>query len=302
MALTKTPFLSLGSRGTVGGFLTSQKRGKASLLRAKPIPTDPLSLAQQYQRWLYEDYAYLWTQQSLATRQSYATAGSRYHLTGFQYWMKYMLTNLPDIAGYWKLDTTKGGITPDSSRNGNNGTVIGASPATGLIDKSLISDGINDYITCGTDSTLYPSPPFSCEAFVRLDNITDQNRQFAGNLKNLNSTTDGGWALHQYENRLRLWWNWRATPTFPANYDVDDAFLPDIWYHIALTYDGISIRLYIDGILRKTQVQTFHNLNAAAFVIAGPWYRAGNTDQVILYSLLLDQPTIARHSLRRYPA
>ena len=146
MAKTQTPFLSLGARGTVGGFLTTQKSGKATILREKPVPTDPYSLAQFYQRYLYQDYAYLWTQQSEATRQTYATAGSRHHLTGFQYWMKYHLTNLPDILAFYHYDPTSSAILIDYSRLGTHLTTIGATWNDLPFGKGYLHyDGINDY-------------------------------------------------------------------------------------------------------------------------------------------------------------
>lgn len=146
MAKTNTPFFSFGSRGSVGESLTTQKRGRDTVIRQLPLPTDPHSLAQTYQRWLYQDYAYLWTLQSLSTRRQYASDGVRFHLTGFQYWMKYQLTTRLNILAHWKLDNVIAGITPDSSPYANNGTVIGASPVAGIIGPALYFDGINDEV------------------------------------------------------------------------------------------------------------------------------------------------------------
>ncbi len=77
MAKTNTPFLSLGSQGSVGDTLTSQKRGRDTILRRLPVPTDLYSLPQAYQRWLYQDYAYLWTLPYVKDSYAWMAQGTR---------------------------------------------------------------------------------------------------------------------------------------------------------------------------------------------------------------------------------
>ncbi|MBA7676163.1 hypothetical protein ES703_84404 [subsurface metagenome] len=146
MAKPKQPVLGLGARGTLADTLTFQRRKGVDIARKKPVPAYTLTLPQRYQRWLYEDYIALWAQQTAAQRQAYRSSGSRLHLTGLQYFLKYHLTHLPDITAWWPLDAHAGAITPDRSRNNYHGTVVGASRADGRIAECLYFDGLNDYV------------------------------------------------------------------------------------------------------------------------------------------------------------
>ena len=302
MAKTKTPFFSLGAHGSVGQSITAQKRGNLSLVREKPLPADPRSLAQMYQRWLYEDYAYLWRQQSAAVQQQYRTAGVRFHLTGFQYWMKYQLTNLPDIGGWWKLDDNRGATTPDSSRNGNTATIFGASPADGLFNGALEFDGLNDYLDCGDDISLRPDA-FSIELSLIMPvpgndclvtwgaNVTPY--PFFSTLLQLAFV-----GLNQ-----RQW-----STTTPV--DINDGLA----HHLVLTMPGgapgdiNNAILYIDG-----QVQNITFTNAGGVQTPKQDFRIGIRafgglplegilDDVRIYNRELDPTEAITHSLRRYPA
>ena len=301
MSKTKTPVLSLEARGSISDSLTFAKRRGVNIVEKKPIPAYRQTLPQMYQRWLYEDYAYLWRQQSAATKQEYASAGVRHHLTGFQYWMKYQLTNLPDIAGWWKLDDNLGATCIDSSRNQNTGTIIGASPATGLIDGCLDFDGINDYVNCGDSPSLRPTTAITILAFIRPrswgnDGTIIRKGKFAiartGYNLDIDNSTDFRFLL--YNAKL---------VTFPvAGYSLDT------WIALAATWEtNTPLNLYINADLKVSSAPWAGPIaNDNQPCIIG---REGLTDDefdglidhVIIYNRTLDQTEITRHSLRRYP-
>lgn len=301
MSKTKTPFFGLDAHGSVGGSITAQGLPKVTLVRTKPLPTYRYTLPQAYQRWLYEDYAYLWRQQSAATQSQYRSAGVRFHLTGFQYWMKDMLTRLPDIAAWWKYDINTLPTTPDSSRNSNTGTVIGASPDTGIIDQCFSFDGLNDRIDAPTTTSLdtltgrtlivfYKPPPFTGSLrFIEHhsflgggmgDQIYLSNN---ANTFNLDVRNNAGWILSL------------VTP-----------FTPDSWNCTGYTWDGTNVLRYHQGLpydIPRALVLDSH-WTATDFQIA---HRAlanwGLTliDNVILFNRALDGTEMLRWSLRRYP-
>lgn len=246
MAKTKTPFLSMGAQGSVGGSITAQKKASETLLRGKPFPTDPYSLKQAYQRWLYEDYAYLWRQQTQATRRTYATAGSPFHLTGFQYWMKYNLTNMPDIAGIWHLDAEDHTICYDHSPRGNNGTVIGASPASGRIDGALYFDGINDVISIPHSASLSPTPTIRISCRFYPVAAPPSTRGF---IDKRHTPTTTGYAIAIYATGdIRFFIYDGAGSGFTALVPIAMA----AWSYIDAWYNGSEIFLYINGELKSS--------------------------------------------------
>lgn len=301
MAKPKTSLLSFGATGTIGNALTYQKRGTGTIVREKPVPRQPNTLPQWYQRWLYQDYAHLWAQQSVATKQQYASDGSRHHLTGFQYWMKYNLRNLPDLMAYWKLDRSTGPTTPDSSRNQNTATIFGASPATGLIDGCLSLDGINDYLDCGNNPSLHPTNHLTIECFVLQRAVSASVTEILrkGPLETYALSFDT-----PASNNLRF----RVRDTTPANHFTPTfPITPGIFHHVAGVYDGTNGYLFVDGDLKSTTPWGPFTFAPSTNLIIGRddplagRYFNGLIDHVKLCDQALTPAEILRHSLRRYP-
>lgn len=301
MAKTKTPFLSFGSQGSIGGALTSQKRGTSTLLRAKPTPSYRRTLSQQYQRWLYEDYAYLWRQQSEATRRIYAASGTRYHLTAFQYWMKYHLTHLPDIAGIWHLDTLSGGVTPDSSRHANHGSVIGAYTVPGIIDHAFFFDGINDIVNCGNDPSLQITTQITLLTSIYLNGVTAAYMSAISKVASskgyaLFFTTGSRTPVGAFYNGL----DWLSAISSSVALDLFK------WYRLAYTYDGTTHLIYVKGIQRGSLVRDGGVANTTTDLTLGAGgigFRSlnGLQDNTIIYNRVLSPAEILRDAERRYP-
>ena len=302
LARTKTPFLSLGATGSVGGSITTQKRGSATLVRSKPTPAYRWTLPQAYQRWLYEDYAYLWTLQSQATRQSYATGGAKVHLTGFQYWMKYQLTNLPDILGLWHLDRGETVTAIDFSKKGNHGVIIGASPTVGLINGCLSFDGLNDYVDMAYIGSLPTT--FSFECFFKVDSIL------------------GGDGIFAYRTAVPTAFSLYRSLTDLILYVRDDAGLLGIatlvgvlnttdWFFAYGERVGNNIALSINAGVPATDTKAFGatTYTDMRLLLAAYWsgvapaaLLAGTLDHPVIYNRALDITELKRHSERRYPA
>lgn len=265
------------------------------------MPVQPNTLAQQYQRWLYEDYCYRWHQLTPAQKLAYQKAGGRYHLTGFQYFMKYMLTYLPDIAGMWRLDGKTGAIAYDSSRNLNHGIIIGASPIAGVIDGGFLFDGLNDWLDFGSPSTLLLDS-YSLLCFYKLEIV--QRMPVVDFTNTAMCSLQPRWSLTESIIYMGLN-NYRKFNTAPVNILDGD-------YHCLVfkvtgngKFDINNSELWADG-----QQQTVSATVTTGTPEAKLHFHIGKTatnwaacryDNIILYNRLLDQTEITRHSLRRWP-
>lgn len=301
MAKPEKPLLSLGARGTIGDALTYQKRGTGTITRKKPIPTNPRSLAQTYHRWLYEDYAYLWRQQSQAIQQAYRSEGAKRHLTGFSYWMSKMLTDLPDIMAWWTLDDNLGVSASDRSRNNNTALIFGASPVTGVIDQALNFDGINDYLQVANHPSLHHDDYLTIEFWAHLLSTPIAWERIAiypnnvfslelDNLRRLNIFIGNGAV-------------WNIGFTSPTNLALNT------WYHFSIRCDATigTARLYINGLFDSQQIVAPFTIGTAIFPlffaatdVLTQWWN-GILDNIILFNRILDDTEILRHSERRYP-
>ncbi|MFQ6062808.1 MAG: hypothetical protein ACE5J9_06490, partial [Methanosarcinales archaeon] len=54
------------------------------------------------------------------------------------------------LVAEWAFDEGKGNIVKDTSGNGNDGTIHGATWVDGKFGKALQFDGVNDYVLLGT--------------------------------------------------------------------------------------------------------------------------------------------------------
>lgn len=301
MSNIKKPLLSLGARGSIGESLTFTKRRGVDIAEKKPKLPYFLTLPVIYQRWLYQDYAYLWTQQSAATKRQYASSGVRHHLTGFQYWMKYQLTYLPDILAWWKLDDNLGPTTVDSSRNALTATIFGASPATGRINGCFSFDGLNDTIRSPLSPILHPPLPISIEFFFKCpDHI-------------------GGFA-NMWTTPIKRRWNISTTPAdllWRISQDGTVATHDDIvtaipswgtWHHVICQHDGVNKQIIFNGVLITAPA-----LRPSIFIdptvplwlgsydtgLSNPY--DGLIDDFFYRNRMLDVSEAQRHMLRRWP-
>lgn len=302
MTKLKTPLLSLRARGSIGDSITFQGKDQDTIVRKKPIPAYRYTLPQAYQRWLYQDYAYLWTLQSEATKREYAAGGTRHHLTGFQNWMKIMLYDLPRHNAYWKLDINTLATTPDTTPNANTMVVHGASPSTGLIGDAFYFDGLNDRLAA-PDSPSLRAPEaiaaiFYAKALPANQCIISKYR-YALNKREFHLST--------FLNKINFVYTIDGTGATAAILASATNILIDTWYSILGTWDGTTMHLYING-----------SKDANTTLFAGPifpsdslctigrlydiWHFKGIIDQVILYDSHIDDTLAKRITSRVYPS
>lgn len=301
MAKLKAGLLSLGARGTIGDAVTFQERGQVNFARTKPIPQYRRSLAQNYQRWDYEDAIFFWKSLSDVQKAEYRTLGSKLGLTAFAYVIRLYLRTLPDLAGRWRLDEGSGAVAYDSSKQGNNGAIIGASPDTGVIDGAYRFDGINDLVSIAHSSSLSPITGLTIELFLKSEvGTTDRI---------LSKACFPAWiAPHAQYELLILPTEYRFCGAINGVYRHTKGGTPTTAkIHLAGTYDGTWMRLYQNGLAVGIPSNWPGSLGSypqpltfgASLPIAS--YLQCLEDHVTIYNRPLDPAQILNHSERRYP-
>jgi hypothetical protein len=164
-----------------------------------------------------------------------------------------------DLIGWWKLDEGSGTTTLDSSASGNDGTFVGSPQwVPGRSGSALDFDGIDDYVLCaervGTGPGIYPDQlmpeTFTVSCWTKLDNFAYFS-SFVGNGIDTGGDECGfflynwGW-VDDNERDFGL-----AIRTEAAmNYvETPNIYQTNTWYHLAATYDGADVRIYVDGSL-----------------------------------------------------
>src|SRR3989338_8062497 len=139
--------------------------------------------------------------------------------------------------GQWKLDQSSGTTATDSSGNENHGTLMnGPVWTTGKVGNALFFDGVNDYVNLGNPSNLIPGGAITMSAWVNLKS-TSATRMIL--------SKDNG-AANPTAIRIQAGGTVRCFMGGTASGDVG-SISANTWNHIACTYDGSKIQVYING-------------------------------------------------------
>jgi len=143
------------------------------------------------------------------------------------------------LIGLWHFDEGGGTTAGDSSGNGNTGTLVNEPIwTTGKITGALEFDGVDDYVA------INHSPSFD------VDNITVcawVNHRDTGDDRVVCKSTstaiaDHIFSLGVYGTTVRV-----RLGNSSSNYDATTACPTNTWTHLAFTYDGSNVCIYVDG-------------------------------------------------------
>ena len=137
----------------------------------------------------------------------------------------------------------------DLSGNGNNGTLTNGPTFDSANGGSIVFDGVNDYIDCGFNSTIYNlTSNFSVNIWIRWVGAvaTTGNGQWV--IANVDvSNTNGGFQLG-YVPATGFIFSTYPGYAIPATYNVTPSI--NTWYNLSGVNDSVTGKsLYLNGLL-----------------------------------------------------
>ncbi len=202
------------------------------------------------------------------------------------------------LVAWWPFN----GNANDESGNLHNGTVNGAtltSDRFGKVNSSYSFNGSgNQWIDCGTSAVFAQTTNMTISAWVYL-NVFSSN----GNVGYIITGTYDGLSSSGYifnvvgPSKANLSFRWSSptsqTETGNSNLNINT------WYHVVITYDGNSTKLYLNGILDKSQIDS-NPIGKTHLYIGGSgsvWYAPtfnmnGKIDDVGIWNRALSQQEI----------
>lgn len=205
------------------------------------------------------------------------------------------------LVGHWKFDEaiTTGTTTWDSSNNGGHGFLANGPTRTATasceIGTCLDFDGTNDHVNLPT-STVFDVSKITVSAWVVSD-VTTADLTSVSRYNNA-APVNGNWILGHgaTESTYRF-----LARIGGANQSAESnaGFSTDVWHHLVGTYDGSTVKLYVDGVERaSTAISGSLATSTIAVRIAN---RDGNTnywdgkiDDVRVYNRALSADEISR--------
>jgi hypothetical protein len=155
------------------------------------------------------------------------------------------VATLHGLVGKWKLDHTSGTTATDSSPFANNGTVTGTANWSTDCGGMRVFDfnGSTNYVSVTNESQLQPTEAITIAAWIKGDSW--------------GAGTDVDTILRKGDNQPNNYKLEVADGKLELGLDAnDDAGIQSIatlatgqWYHVAATWNGSTVKLYINGVL-----------------------------------------------------
>lgn len=196
-----------------------------------------------------------------------------------------------DIMAIWHLDEGSGSTAYDSSLYGNNGTIYGATWASGRFGSALSFDGVDDYVQVPDSSSLDITNEMSIELWFKPTGLGSVSGHVM--LARKQEAYAVVYSSDNYGLDLRFgdtWYCDRVTGAFPYNN----------WYHLAVTFSVTQnkIKIYKNGNLIDTIDHNgqSNSLNSDPLRLGsyyGSYFFNGIIDDVCIYNRTLSADEIA---------
>jgi len=192
-----------------------------------------------------------------------------------------------NLVGYWPFD----GNLEDKSGNGNNGTNYGATSGTGKINQALSFDGTDDYVEILHSSSVDISgDKITLETWIKAHALPADGERWVILNKN------HAYALQIADSgKVRVWLGPLTTFVQTDNPEISTG----VWYHLVGVYDGSSVKIYVNGTLKKEVTKSGDQASSGNSITIGAkpseGYFNGIIDEVKIYDRALDALEISAH-------
>ena len=247
-----------------------------------------------------ETHAYKFTatlQEDTAAQGLTATGGLVWQAVNVSDYSQVVFADEP--VGYWRLDEAGGTTAVDATGNGHDGTytngpVLQQVSGVKNAGSAVTFDGNDDRVHIPYTAALNPST-FTVEAWAKATGGSGW-----GTVASSFGARNEGFGL--WDAQGNAWQMWASGPA--GETEIGAALTPNTWAHVVGTYDGTTMRLYVDGQLVNSLVHPYAPHTTAAFELGATSYDngsfwgehfTGSIDEVAVYDRVLTAQEISEH-------
>lgn len=185
--------------------------------------------------------------------------------------MPSFLSDISRPQVHWALNSTASGYTSGNNIYDSLGESHGLLDATNppvstttsgdpaAIEKGYSFNGVDEFISIHPTSATNPMYDVSISAWAELKRGENVHRHIVGNLQNIATASGGGIGLRIYQGQLQFYVNtWTGTTSVLRTVGYDTNIYTDGLHHVAGTYDGRDLKLFLDGVLVNTYSIQFY--------------------------------------------
>jgi hypothetical protein len=202
----------------------------------------------------------------------------------------------PGLVGWWRFDEGTGSVAGDSSGNGNNGTVHGATWVTGKYGKALSFNGTSSYVDIPLSNSLKGFTELTISFWAKKTSTVD----FAGLVAD-DYGSGRQWDLLDHTNGVGATDNicFYITDGVAGDTLLSSHALPiGVWQYVTVVFKGSNfIKFYINGAIDTQKSTTLSQTNPTP--VFDHWigryssyYFNGIIDEVRIYNRALSAAEI----------
>ncbi|MGA2506302.1 MAG: LamG domain-containing protein [Chitinispirillaceae bacterium] len=200
----------------------------------------------------------------------------------------------PGPVAYWSFNETSGTTLIDSSGNGNTAYINTATRVAGVNGNALSFNGSNDYAYANNSASLNIINQITIECWVNTRTLSGHQTIFRKtDAYGLGIGSGGNIGFFIFDSPGSWHGSWNLS---------SQALQTLQWYHIAGVWDGVTMKVYINGVQDPTTYAyngpAASNTNAVYIGenSSGPQeFFNGSVDELKVYNIALSSDTILAH-------
>jgi hypothetical protein len=219
------------------------------------------------------------------------------------------IVRMGSLRSYWRFTEAKGAPSIFDVKSFRVGTPLGGIllGESSLIENDIgngatLLDGVDGRISVGNVYGFNDQAPFSLECWLRVTGEAVANRTVVSKAPGWFLQVTGGSGTSA--DRIRFVRQGLSEDrTFGTAGEVISTYQIsyNTTYHVVCTYDGVTQRLYINGVLNRVEVSPVRIVGGAGTFEIGSYggtqlFFNGKLDELAVYGLALPPETVAKHT------